>query len=800
MATTRTDYFNIKFLGEGGSGNLVQGHHGITASRVSGIVRVHVSPDFTLAHTNISTRPALDLFLTGTQRTSVNNIWVTTELVNDGVSVTDPLEPGLVRDEETYRLRTLLPGTYDVPFSIPLADDLPPSFSSADVTVAYTLSAKFRFREMIGENAVVFFRTESQEVPIRKYHPDHIINTKDALRKRPSIPFNEFSQNDSDDNDSSINSDEVGKGGIGQLGRDFLEPISLSNAGSEDAVQYTVKLPSRSFGPDDLVSANLHIDRLPDGFAVHHVEMIVEAEIVTQVNGVVNKSRQVLLKHTDTPTHAAHYWNRDIQARLFHAAASPSVPAADASTNESDRILRPGSADAEQVNDPDEGFPTEQPPVFNDLQQRFTVPADFEQRPIARQRSDLLEAMHGSRSNSLRATQSSNALPQNVAVAQDAGFAAGSSSTFMPWMVTRRESKESISSMHDNIIRRTLSGDLRLLPFRSMSTPASRPSLRASSSTIGVNRQPSPHPPIPPASNNVSSSMLDGENLRVPLLIVQSENDGLNQELGGPNTQQPPLTVAQVHERSRASFEMTTPEPDTDSNRLEFDNEKEEHNNAPLTPESHSANGRVPQPASTIENSHDGVNPRYDAYMLPRPLMRPAAILRAVNSHGSATSLFGDTARGDTAVAAEPGSLEAGTGSNTFLPSNPLKSVIDKITGVPTIEAAESTLKPLTSFVAPTLSVRHTLRIEIICHKPLPMNMGSQLMYLPPSRNSSMENLNESDVPKPGTFKSFFKRNLPVGFRHRTVVETPVLVHHANETDRQFLQGYLYGPQGAGAE
>ncbi|KAI8832433.1 hypothetical protein BJ741DRAFT_288225 [Chytriomyces cf. hyalinus JEL632] len=134
------EHFSLRFVGEGGSRSLVQGHHGITASRVAGIVRVQIAPDFTLAHTNINTRPLLDITLIGTQKTSVNNVWMSAELVNDGVSVSDPLEPGLVRDETTNRLRTLLPGTYDVPFSMPLADDLPPSFSSADVTVGYTLS------------------------------------------------------------------------------------------------------------------------------------------------------------------------------------------------------------------------------------------------------------------------------------------------------------------------------------------------------------------------------------------------------------------------------------------------------------------------------------------------------------------------------------------------------------------------------------------------------------------------------------------------------------------------------------
>ncbi|KAJ3243923.1 hypothetical protein HDU78_011677 [Chytriomyces hyalinus] len=798
------EHFSLRFVGEGGSRSLVQGHHGITASRVAGIVRVQIAPDFTLAHTNINTRPLLDITLIGTQKTSVNNVWMTTELVNDGVSVTDPLEPGLVRDETTNRLRTLLPGTYDVPFSMPLADDLPPSFSSADVTVGYTLAARFRFRETVEDRSVLFLRSISQVVQIRKYHPDHIINLKDVMSKRPSSPFNEFPRHDSSSSDSSTNSDSVAESGIGQLGRDFLDGVTLSNVGSGDAVQYTVTVPSRSFGPDDPVSANVHIAKLPDGFAVHHVDMVVEAEIVSRVNDAPHISKQLLLKHTDTPKHAAHYWNRDIHARLFHKASTRSASRAASVINDAITPSRPNSSEPVQLtNEPDEDIPTEQPPVFNDLQQRFTVPPDFDQRPLARQRSDLMEALHGLNSTPTPSSPSIQGLSRTASFAQDAGFAAGSSSVFMPWMAARRESRDSgHSSVHDNMMRRTLSGDLRLLSFRSMSTPASRSSLRAS--VGGINRQPSPLPPIPHSNNNLSGSMLAGENLRVPVLIVRSGSAVSNRGSGLANAPHSPPSAPVYEQRGVASFEITTPEPDTDPDVDEeaVDVNKELHTDAPQTPESCIGDVEAPrlaiQTTQVTEMSTERFNPRYDTYMLPPPSMRPTPILRAVTSHGSAASIFGEAARGDTAPAAEPDDTDS---DSVSLNQNPLKSVLDKITGVPAIEEAESTLKPLISFISPTLSVRHTLRIEIVCHKPMPMNMGSRLSYFPVSSSSNGNrgaSPSEPELPKKGDFKSFFKRNMTVGFRHRTIVETPVLVHHASGTDRQFLQGYLYGPQGAG--
>ncbi|KAI8607248.1 hypothetical protein BC830DRAFT_171889 [Chytriomyces sp. MP71] len=239
---------------------MVHGHLGITRAAVEGIVRMQVSPDFSLSHTHVTTRPVLDITLRGVARTTRNNNWLEDELVNVTQQINDACDQWLARDEATGRLRTIMPGIYDVPFSFTLPPNLPPSFRAWDAAVKYTLTATLRFRETIEpDRSSLFTRQVSEIVTVRKYHPDHIVTPLDVMSQRPSSPVYEFEHAESD---SSATNNEFS---FGELGLDFMKPLTLSNVGSdEEIVHYTVSVPNRSYGPDEVVSANLTIEKLPD--------------------------------------------------------------------------------------------------------------------------------------------------------------------------------------------------------------------------------------------------------------------------------------------------------------------------------------------------------------------------------------------------------------------------------------------------------------------------------------------------------------------------------------------------------
>jgi hypothetical protein len=73
-------------------------------------------------------------------------------------------------------------------------------------------------------------------------------------------------------------------------------------------LKYNVTVPVRSFGPEDPIIAHLQVVKLPAGHAVHHVDLIVNAEMQIRANGILKKSREEIMRHRDLPPHAGWFW------------------------------------------------------------------------------------------------------------------------------------------------------------------------------------------------------------------------------------------------------------------------------------------------------------------------------------------------------------------------------------------------------------------------------------------------------------------------------------------------------------
>ncbi|KAI8606933.1 hypothetical protein BC830DRAFT_1175898 [Chytriomyces sp. MP71] len=214
------------------------------------------------------------------------------------------------------------------------------------------------------------------------------------------------------------------------------------------------------------------------------------------------------------------------------------------------------------------------------------------------------------------------------------------------------------------------------------------------------------------------------------------------------------------------TFGTSTPDPDIDS-----DSETDGSGHPP--PQQRNVTPPSLPPIRTRSNSQVPTMQGRFSSLAPRSTTQSGAgTPRLRNTTSTGSRLAQPTTPAPTLSDAAPQ-------PTTDLPN--FRAVMDKIHGLG-LEAPNKTIKPLTTFTSPQLRVRHFLRLEIVCHKPLPFGMGSGPIVLP-----------EADRKK-----SLWRKAVPIGFRHRTCVEVPVVIHHADAVERKFLKSYLYGPQPLG--
>ncbi|KAI8608100.1 hypothetical protein BC830DRAFT_1174714 [Chytriomyces sp. MP71] len=767
-------------LGPLGNGErqLVTGHHGITPAAVAGLVRIVIDPRFTLAHAHIAARPVLELRFKGSVRTLNANApmairqgpfkslaWTEKSIVSDAMLFNDPLDQGLRRDA-SGNINVLMPGTYEVPFRFALASILPPSFSGLEGQVSYTLHATLKFKERKGTVMKEYSKSVREPVVIRRYNSEHIINPSDSMNLRESLPvlgypFDPPSPNSSDetlprpqrltnavgrelnpaalsipspDPSSTVAEAPDGNGLLmpplpltrtltGErdvISDNFTESAVFTNVDSEDPIRYHIVVPSRSFGPDDSIVANVHISKLPDGFAVHHIDLLILAEVTSQGPTGPKTSSQTLMRHRDYPEDAGHFWNRkivvaaqnlfrntptDLVERISNDAASPHVDQPEPTPNESSMPEN------------------ELPPDFEQISQQFIIPNGFEAHSPRRRAAVLLAAQDPTSIAMVRMRST----PSPVAsIALDAGLSVGNSSVFLPWVYLRDEEEVSPGPSRSPSLRRSGGGG-GLGSRRASSTRGVLPihtglSVRSLSPVSMMSEQ-----EVSPLSRR-GSARISSRSLGLPTRMSEVE---ANEE----DTVSEPAAFLNVRE----------PRPDASS---------------PLPPRTDTASlPALPQPESPVPPS-----------------------LRSVSR---SRSLGGRSNQGTTTDI---------TAGERIL--RPLRRMMNRLNiPLPRAAVSDAHQKPLNTFTSPFISVRHILRVEIVCHKPLPLGIGSQPIYLPFHSKPGPEE-NNSNLFKGGV-QGMLKRGLmlsPVGFRHTTRVEAPIVLHHASERDRQFLHSYLYGP------
>ncbi|KAJ1545999.1 hypothetical protein HK405_007498 [Cladochytrium tenue] len=198
----------------------------------------------------------------------------------------------------------LCTGEHRIPFRFTLPNVLPPSFVSPNGKITYTLSAKLRYQDIrTGRKAT---KKVSETLIIRRYYLEHIVPPAPSPGLEdppppglfPGLPL------------SRTTTVEF------QSWDDCQEPATISSSDSpvarQNTAKYDVMVPNRSFGPDDPIIAHIHIKKLPEGHAVHHVELTVHAVVSVRARGEVKTTRHVIMRHRDLPVHSGWFWNRQI--------------------------------------------------------------------------------------------------------------------------------------------------------------------------------------------------------------------------------------------------------------------------------------------------------------------------------------------------------------------------------------------------------------------------------------------------------------------------------------------------------
>ncbi|KAJ3390338.1 hypothetical protein HDU84_007593 [Entophlyctis sp. JEL0112] len=817
---------------------IVSGHLGVTPAFVQGYVRVIVDPDFSAAHAHLVTRPTLSIKLRGfvraakgsssilLRKTPLRSLQWADKIIMDQIStVTDAFDLGIRAESD---LCVLLPGTYDVPFCFDLPNTLPPTFAGYDGKVWYTLSVTMKFKEDHNGGYSFFEKSFSQPVIIRyvskrylfihydlrnrRYNSDHIINQQETAELHPSLavsPF--FDVNDLENVQSptprpmSIRSDyssqrrsaaldfnpasmsppiqsldtistrtgnlgtSSGVAPVARLRRtrtgefsiaseNFGDPATYSNLDSADPIRYHVVIPNRSFGPDDPIVVNLHISKLPEGFEIHHVDVIVRASITQQSPKGPITTTQVLMRHRDIPESSGSFWNRKINVssvKLFRSPRkSPSLHFPE--TREMDLIGTVGDVtqqSGEGGNDSNQrSAVTEQPPPFEEVVPDLNVPRTY---GLSR-RTALLQTLAGQSRSSAR---SESPIP----VAYDAGISVGNSAVFQPWTFQESGRRDSISTGGIHLARslssRFLTGMGRHTPVQSVRSVSIRP------------------------RSHVSS---DGE---------QSEDDEAS-EINDANSDE---VVDETQTNGSGSF------PGSSWN---LSTQALTRSHAESVQSARQTSGMNRSLSVPIANTNVGTNdspvpaatpPASSIPPLPRAML-PSRQQHAPLAYEQENTMFQEQ-------------LHAPTQQKT--PVQRIFDISQRILGFKPKSNADD--GPLSTFTTPYVSVKHTLRVEISCHKPLLLGVGSQPIFLSQSNNtsnsangaraSSEANSNDlnnmsGDHTTQSSGSGLFRKVVPLGFRFTTAIETPVVVHTATGRDKQFLQSYLYGPprNGSGTE
>ncbi|KAI9343203.1 hypothetical protein BDR26DRAFT_917708 [Obelidium mucronatum] len=887
-----------------GSAGLVTGHLGVTPAAVAGLVRVRVDPAFSSKHPRILTRPVLEVRLKGSVRTSsgpsasflrqtpLNSLaWIDKTIINERLSFADPLDLGLRRDA-SGALNVLLPGTYEVPFRFPLPNILPPSFKGFDGRVSYVLSAKIYFKERSPNGGIQYFdKLATEQVLVRRYNAEHIINASESLDLRasspvPQYPYDPHPSDESDssnahasnrrisqimtrvasssssrrpsqmsmelnpanlsppaqpasptagpsaiieDVSSSSSNSQSGMllpplsltrtltGEVDVISDNFTEPATFSNLDSEDPVRYHIIVPSRSFGPDDPIVVNVHVSKVPDGFEVHHIDVIVRAEVTSKtVKGGTKLTSQIIMKHRDVPENAGSFWNRKINinsSKLFrnHSYETVNISTLDSTSpngNGSDGAsagTRDGSGNTTTDESSSEGVvtgPRELPPRFDAIHSEFTIPRNFSSYPIVNRRNMLIDAMNvasggGGDVNAngtvtegtlgVGMTREAGGQPSSSSAAPmalDSGISAGNSSVFQPWTLTEERPRSPSMRRAQSIDGAGVAGSLR---SPTPSLLGALPTFIRARSSRATEITESPEHELSQARNSADINVendIEGEDDTSESDARPASLDSVHDPGSEPPAEQVvPLPTAQRTRSNRASLTFQTlTRALSMRSTLSYGN-------------SGSISGAAQAPPPRMET------PPLPPTAATTPLSntRPAMQRTASSPPATMTTTENQTLRNN----------RSNSNSNRLL--KPIRKIMNRFMSSPAQET-----KPLNTFTSPFLSVRHVLRIQIVCHKPIPLvGIGSQPIYIEPNTHETKigsdsigvgvgvaGGLGGSGGSSSSTeafgFKSILRKALPLGFRYTTAVETGCVVHPASERDRTFLQSYLYGPVGAG--
>ncbi|KAJ3347405.1 hypothetical protein HDU83_002110 [Entophlyctis luteolus] len=830
---------------------ILSGHLGVTPAFVQGYVRVIVDPDFSAAHPHLVTRPTLSIKFRGFVRAAKGSAsiilrktplrslqWTDNIIIDRMSSIDDAFDLGIREDSD---LCLLLPGTYDVPFCFDLPNTLPPTLSGYDGKVWYYLSVTMKFKEDHNGGYAFFDKSFSQPVVIRypsiiiglfivlrenrRYNSEHIINQQETAELHPSSavsPF--FDLSDLDNNQSttsrrkSINSDcspqqrpmthdfnpasmsppirslHANNSGISDFrssgdssplslrrtttgefslrSDNFAEPATYSNLNSEDPIRYHIVVPNRSFGPDDPIVVNLHISKLPEvrivrvaslkfikGFEIHHVDLIVRASITRESSKGPITTSQMLMRYRDIPESSGTFWNRKINisaVKLFKSPRkSPSLHHFDTSETSSsfENITQQSVEAGEITNQSITGEVNEQPPPFEQVVPDLNVPRFY---GLSR-RTALLQTLAEQSRSSARSESPLNG-------SHDAGISAGNSAVFQPWTFPDSAGRFSISTGGVDLARSLSS---RFLRNMGRQTPAQ--SIRSGSIRPNSDR-----------SNDEEESNEGDEGTQI--------SNG-NSDEGVDETQ------------TNASESFLGSSWNLGSTRAFTESVQSARHNSQVAPRPSLSIDTLSRSLSVpIVNINSGSNAYPVQTVTPSPSSVPPLPHPILHSRQPQAPL--DYEQENTSFQDQPHALP-----QQKTPVQRIFDISQRIFGLKPKKNPED--GPLSTFTTPYVSVKHTLRIEIVCHKPLLLGVGSQPIFLGQSTNVAnsasgtrvASDSNSNDINNPSGERppqssggGFLRKVVPLGFRYTTAIEIPVVVHSASVRDKQFLQSYLYGP------
>ncbi|KAJ3387927.1 hypothetical protein HDU84_000390 [Entophlyctis sp. JEL0112] len=754
-------------------------------------------------------------------------------ILNERLVFNEPFELGLKADP-SGDVFVLQPGTYEIPFIFPLPNDLPPSFMGVDGKVNYYLNAMLTFKEKMASGTVSFFdKRISESIFMPHYNSQHIVSTKDAGNLTASSPLPSFTTEPLDENIGQLDQvvaspnfaarlppqspsssrrldfspplpsiDEKGGENSSPATQGFSEPAIISNLNARDPVKYQIIVPHCRFGRDDPVVVHIHISKLPEGFEIHHVDLSIEAEVSRMTSKGTKSSSQQIMHYRDTADHVSAYWNRKIvvpAANVFRTYSSDSVNnlASEVHIEDSNWSVEPVEESSETGNDE---VPLEQPPSFDEIQQDFNVPANLNPRAIYR-RAALLEAF---------AQSSRSSTPDQTNQFHDSGISAGSSSVFQPWLADERgrSSFSRRSASAGNLARsgsRSSNGDStipqtssfqRLNEIRSMSPTGSESHIRM------------------PLRSSRGAQSTGSLNLLLGRSNSPNPNDNSNR---GPRA----LRVG-LSRTSSAAVGLS---------RTSSAAQSAENIRQPSRPTSPLSEGGVGLGLS----AHSGVSSRRPMFSLSGRSSR--SVLEFADDHEGNTDdeSSQNVANGNDSThwqsATHPDIPRSSTFSGQSLlslgQSSPQMQPVDHSqrpqSPAQVIHGLTKRLSrpfhnqvhyhtqetPLTTFTTPYLSVKHHLRIQIVCHKPSLIGASQPIFASDFSGESSAATIgtdsvteNDSVDGKDGIavdgqqvqLVGWSKAASSIGFRHVTTVDIPVVVHQASERDKRFLHSYLYGP------